>query len=170
MHRVILSLGSNRAPEHHLALGLDALTQRFGPLSLSSVYESEPVGIHDAHNFYNLVVAFDSIEGVEALHGALKTVEQSVAQGLTRPKALDIDLLSVGELHGRIAGITLPRDDITRHAFVLRPLAELEPDTHHPVLALSYAALWQCFEHKAHQRLWPVDFFWRGRQISRADG
>ena len=54
--------------------------------------------------------------------------------------------------------------EIVKNAFVLLPLAEIAPQSAHPQLGQSYKVLWQGYD-KA-QKLWPVDFHWRGRQIS----
>ena len=42
--------------------------------------------------------------------------------------------------------LALPRDDITRYAFVLEPLAEIAPNRKHPILGESYAELWAKFD------------------------
>jgi 2-amino-4-hydroxy-6-hydroxymethyldihydropteridine diphosphokinase len=52
--------------------------------------------------------------------------------------------------------LVLPRDEITRYAFVLRPLAEIAPAERHPVIGKTYAELWQAFDAEG-QALWPVD-------------
>ncbi|TVP47375.1 MAG: 2-amino-4-hydroxy-6-hydroxymethyldihydropteridine diphosphokinase [Halomonas sp.] len=172
MNLVTVSLGSNIDPIRHLHCCLDALADTFGRLHISSVYESEPVGFTDSRNFYNLVVAFYSdwtpgqlqawAKQLEIEHGRQPDVAKF------SPRALDIDLLTVGELCGVIDDIALPRSEISHNAFVLQPLAELLPTTRHPQCGTSYAQLWEAFE-LGSQRLWPVDFNWRGRWISQAD-
>ncbi|ASK20415.1 2-amino-4-hydroxy-6-hydroxymethyldihydropteridine diphosphokinase [Vreelandella alkaliphila] len=172
MSLVTLSLGSNIDPDTHIRLCLDALEDTFGPLQISRIFESEPVGFSDNRNFYNLVVAFDSDWSVGELQAWSKQLE--IAHGRTpdmlkcSPRALDIDLLAVGGICGTVDGVALPRGEITHNAFVLQPLAELLPDQYHPIYGLSYAALWQRFE-LGSQRLWAIDFHWRGRWVSQAD-
>ena len=51
----------------------------------------------------------------------------------------------------------LPRGEITKYAFVLRPLAEMAPELRHPTLGTTYRALWEAFDH-GDQKLWPVAF------------
>ncbi|MGP8289602.1 2-amino-4-hydroxy-6-hydroxymethyldihydropteridine diphosphokinase [Vreelandella zhanjiangensis] len=172
MSLVTVSLGSNVNPVRHIRSCLDALFDTFGPLQVSRVFESEPVGFSDNHNFYNLVVAFESDWSPRQLKAWAKSVEilHGRKPGMTKysAKVLDIDLLTVGSLCGVVNGISLPRDEITYNAFVLQPLAELLPSERHPVCHTPYATLWHNFS-LGSQRLWPIDFTWGGAWISHAD-
>jgi len=160
MPRVFVGIGSNIEREKSIQGGVADLRRRFGELTLSTVYESEAVGF-DGNNFYNLVAAFDSDESVEAISNALHEIED--AHGRTREgprfssRTLDIDLLLYGDLVLQQGKLVLPRDEITKNAFVLRPLAELAPELQHPLLNRRYAELWQAFD-KQKQPLWPVVF------------
>lgn len=172
MRLVTVSLGSNINPTHHIRCCLDALTNTFGDLHISRVFESEPVGFSDNRNFYNLVVAFYSDWTPGHLQAWAKQLEIAHGRpdGIAKfsPRALDIDLLTVGDLCGIVDDIALPREEITHNAFVLQPLAELLPNERHPLSGTSYAALWNTFA-QGSQRLWPVGFSWRDRWISQAD-
>ncbi|QTF93633.1 2-amino-4-hydroxy-6-hydroxymethyldihydropteridine diphosphokinase [Halomonas sp. BM-2019] len=171
MARVTVSIGSNIERERHVRTCLDALAETFGELSISRVFESEPVGFEDGRNFYNLVAAFHSEWTVGELQAWCKRLEFANGRRKDSPKfsprTLDIDLLSVGTLTGEYDGVVLPRDEIRHHAFVLQPLAELLPEARHPESGERYAALWAAFD-LGGQRLWAVDFTWAGRVISRA--
>jgi len=167
---VYLGVGSNIEPERYISAGLDALHGLFGELALSSVYESAAVGF-DGRPFLNLVARVETHLPLAALAATLRDLE--VAHG--RPpdatrfesRRLDIDILTYDQQVGCFGQVTLPRDEISYNAFVLCPLAELAPDERHPTLGLSYRALWDAYE-QSRQRVWPVDFLWRGRVISRA--
>lgn len=166
MRLVTVSLGSNVAPEKHIRQCLDALEEAFGALQVSRVFESEPVGFNGPVNFYNAVVAFQSDWTAAKLQAWAKQLEiahgRAPAMAKHSPRALDIDLLTVGSICGVVDNITLPRAELTYHAFILQPLAELLPEERHPCSGVSYATLWQNFE-LGSQRLWAVDFTWRGR-------
>lgn len=171
MTRVYLSLGSNIDRDHHISAALDALADRFGELQLSRVYESEAVGF-EGDCFYNLIVGIDTELGVGALTTALRAIEDGNGRRRDGPRfgarTLDIDILAHGQSVGIIEGTPLPRPEILAHAFVLRPLADIAADDEHPVTHQTYGQLWANFDPTGPQ-LWPIDFTWRGRRISRAD-
>nr|WP_163500725.1 2-amino-4-hydroxy-6-hydroxymethyldihydropteridine diphosphokinase [Halomonas socia] len=175
MALVTVSIGSNIQRDHHVRVCLDALVERFDALQISRVFESKPVGFEDGRNFYNLVAAFETQLGVGELQRWCKTLEYANGRRKDSPKysprTLDIDLLTVGDACGLVDGVALPRDEVDKHAFVLRPLAELLPDQHHPLNGQRYATLWARFaesELARQQPLWPVDFVWQGKAISTA--
>lgn len=160
MARIWISLGSNIDRERNIRAALRDLQNRLGPLLVSRVYESEAVGFAgDA--FYNLVVGADTELPVGELVGLFRSIES--AHGRTReggsfaPRTLDIDLLTYGDQVVDMAGVHLPRDEITRYAFVLQPLAELAGECRHPELGETYSELWRRFD-QASQQLWPVPF------------
>jgi len=59
MALIYLSLGSNIERYRRITAALDALTESFGELQLSSVYESVSVGF-EGDSFFNLVVGIQS--------------------------------------------------------------------------------------------------------------
>lgn len=168
MTQVYLSLGSNIDRHRHIGAGLDALADRFGELVISSVYESKSVGF-DGSNFFNLVVGIHTDLPIGELWEVLKKIEDDNGRRRQGPKfsprTLDIDILTYGDFVGVEAGVELPRAEITQNAFVLQPLAEIAPDVLHPALRVSYSEQWRNYD-KRLQHLWPVDFIWRGRQVS----
>jgi 2-amino-4-hydroxy-6-hydroxymethyldihydropteridine diphosphokinase len=153
MPEVFVGAGSNVEPRRHLAAGLLALAEHFGVLRLSPVYRNSPVGF-DGADFLNMVVAFETDAPVEAVAATLSAIE--AANGRTRtetkfsPRTLDLDLLLYGELVTEAAGVQLPRDEITRYPFVLKPLADLAGERLHPVLKRSFADLWEAFDGPRH--------------------
>ncbi len=162
MSRVYVSIGSNIERDKNIRGGVADLQAHFGALTLSAVYESESVGF-DGDNFYNLVAAFETDEVVSKVAQTLHEIEN--AHGRTREgprfssRTLDIDMLLYDDLVMHDGKLELPRDEITKNAFVLWPLAEIAPDLKHPVLKKSFAELWAAF-NKDKQPLWPVPFTW----------
>jgi 2-amino-4-hydroxy-6-hydroxymethyldihydropteridine diphosphokinase len=162
MTRVYLSLGSNIDREYNLAGGLNALACKLGHLTLSQVYESEAVGF-DGAPFLNLVVTFETTRKVRDLVAFFHQVEAD--HGRVRGKkrcasrTLDIDILTYGDVVGEVDGVILPRNEILRYAFVLKPLCDLAGDEKHPVLHKTYCQLLTEADF-SEQPLWPVDFHW----------
>lgn len=160
MPEVFVGIGSNVAPDRNLAAGLRALASHFGVLRLSPVYRNRAVGF-EGEDFLNMVVAFHTEDPVEEIAAALARIES--ANGRTRNEArysartLDLDLLLYGDLVIRTGELQLPREEVTHHAFVLKPLADLAGDLVHPVLGQSYAELWNQFDAGRHplQRVHP---------------
>lgn len=145
MTRAWLSLGSNVERERHIRAALRALRERFGSIVVSPVYDSAAVGFSGAA-FLNLVAGIDTDMGVGELSAWLRALED--ANGRVRERGrqfndrtLDIDILTHGEACGVYDGIALPRAEIIRHAFVLRPLVDVAGDERHPGLGLSYREL-----------------------------
>ena len=170
MARAYLSIGSNIDQRHHIAACLDALAEHFGPLLLSSVYESEAIGF-EGDNFYNLVVGIDTDMAVAELSDLLHRIEDNNGRRRDGPRfssrTLDIDILTCGNLCGDIEGVRLPREEILHNAFVLLPLAEIAGQELHPGVKKSYRDLWAAYDTTA-QKLWPINFEWRGQVLSRA--
>lgn len=158
MPEVFVSVGSNVEPRRHIRAGLARMRERFGALRLSPVYESEAVGF-SGDNFLNLVVAFDTHEAATVVNEALHAIERACGRrrGGARyaPRTLDLDLILYGDAIIKETGLRVPRGDILRYAFVLRPLAELAGDGRHPVSGLTFTGLWARFDQSA-QTLWPA--------------
>ena len=160
MAHVYVSIGSNIGREQNIRAGVAELRARFGELVLSSVYESEAVGF-DGDSFYNLVAGFDTSLSPQQVAAALRTIEEAHGRVRNGPRfssrTLDIDLLLYDDLILHEGKLEIPRDEITKNAFVLWPLAEIAPQLGHPQLGVSYGALWAAFDRQS-QPLWPVAF------------
>lgn len=160
MARVYVSIGSNIQREPNIRAGVADLKSRFGALILSSVYESEAVGFA-GDSFYNLVAGFDTALTPQQVAAELRTIEEAHGRVRNGPRfssrTLDIDLLLYDDLVLHEGKLEIPRDEITKNAFVLWPLAEIAPQLTHPQAGVSYGALWEAFD-KPSQPLWPVAF------------
>ncbi len=158
MARIFVGVGSNVGREHNIPAGLAALAAAFGPLTTSTIYETEAVGF-TGDNFYNLVVGFDSDAPPEHVAATLRAIETRFGRqrGGPRyaPRTLDLDLLLHGDIVRHDGDINVPREDVTKFAFVLCPLAEIAPDLRHPVSGARYADIWAAFD-RSGPALWPV--------------
>ena len=156
MANVWLSLGSNIDREQHIRAAIELLASQFGALMISPVYESRAVGF-EGEDFFNLVVGMQTNMSISVLASQLHAIE--VKQGRQRsstkfaPRTLDIDLLTYGDKITGEGAIKLPRDEITRYAFVLKPLADVAGSEIHPATQQSYQQLWDAFDAD-DQPLW----------------
>ncbi|GGE76816.1 2-amino-4-hydroxy-6-hydroxymethyldihydropteridine diphosphokinase [Streptosporangium jomthongense] len=166
---VYIGIGTNIERERYVRAALDALKDGFGELDISPVYESEAVGF-DGSPFLNLVVGIRTTLSVGELSRFFKRLEAENGRQPEAPRfsarTLDLDILTYGEAVGWMDGVELPRGEIVRNAYVLRPLADIAPAVKHPVCRKSYLELWQAYS--SNQKTWPVDFSWQGRLISKA--
>lgn len=153
MATVFVSIGSNIERERSVRFGVKALDEQFEALVLSPVYETEAVGFA-GDDFLNLVASFETRESPQQVMERLHQIEDACGRDRSGPKfssrTLDIDLLLYGDLDLHDQGMNVPRDEITRYAFVLKPLVDLAPDRLHPQLGQSYAALWQAMGAGGH--------------------
>lgn len=146
---VFVSIGSNIERERWVREGVRLLGERFGPLRLSSVYESPAVGFSGAP-FYNLVAGFGTTVPMPEVVTALRRIEDRCERDRDAPRyssrTLDVDLLLYGDLVTSEGPVEVPRPEITRRAYVLGPLAEIAGELRHPVEGDTFATLWRNFE------------------------
>ena len=145
MSLALLSLGSNQEPEHYLRLAADALRQRFPGARFSPVYRTPAVGF-EGPDFLNAAAAIDSDLDPYALNDWLHALEDAHGRRRDVPRfssrTLDVDIVYFDDriLEGP-GNLQLPRPEL-KHAFVLKPLADIAPDFIDPVQALSLSKLW----------------------------
>jgi 2-amino-4-hydroxy-6-hydroxymethyldihydropteridine diphosphokinase len=131
----LLGLGSNvGARRAHLQSAVDALPGTgVEVLACSSTYDTDPVGeVLDQPAFLNACVRVRSaLEPLELLD-AVKRLERELgreAGGVRHgPRAIDIDILLLGELQLRHERMTLPHEQLLTRRFVLIPALELDFD------------------------------------------
>ncbi len=145
MTMAYISIGSNVEAETNIRRGLALLREEYGDLRLSPVYRSAAVGF-EGDDFLNLVAAFESDESVQQVARTLDEIENRcgrVRNGVRfGPRTLDLDLILFGTQVVDLPGLKIPRDEILSYAFVLRPLADMEPSGVHPTEGRDYASLW----------------------------
>ena len=144
MGKAYLSLGSNVAPEQNLATAVRALRERFGALLVSPIYRTTAVGF-DGSDFLNAAAVLDSDLGVYDLNDWLHALEDAHGRDRSGPRfgdrPLDIDIVFFDGLVTRDPDLRLPRPEL-KHAFVLKPLADIAPEYVDPVSGRTLAELW----------------------------
>ena len=146
MNSVAIALGSNLGDrEGHLAFAVDRLREILTGLSVSSWYETAPVGVITPQpDFLNGVVVGQTTLGAHALLECLLAIER--ARGRRRPhdgapRTLDLDLIFYGgEVIDR-PGLRVPHPRFRERLFVLEPLAAIASDWVDPVTGLTVGEL-----------------------------
>ena len=134
MTRAYVGLGANlgdRQATMRAALDALAATPNVRVVAVSTIRETDPVGFVDQPRFLNAAAAVDTELGARELLDELLRIERSL--GRTRegprfgPRTIDLDLLLFGDEVVDGPGLTVPHPRLHERAFVLDPLAELDP-------------------------------------------
>jgi 2-amino-4-hydroxy-6-hydroxymethyldihydropteridine diphosphokinase len=129
----LLGLGSNVGDRRaQLQAAVDALPAAgIGVLACSSVYDTDPIGeILDQASFLNACVRIETaLEPLELLD-ALKRLEGELGRPSRyerhSPRAIDIDVLLLGDLELQHERMNLPHAQVLTRRFVLIPALELD--------------------------------------------
>ncbi len=130
----LLGLGSNVGDRRsHLQRAVDALpAMGVRVLASSSAYDTDPVGeVLDQASFLNACLRVETSLGPIELLDAVKRLERQLGRedGVRHgPRAIDIDILLLGELELRHERMTLPHEQLLSRRFVLIPALELDFD------------------------------------------
>jgi 2-amino-4-hydroxy-6-hydroxymethyldihydropteridine diphosphokinase len=102
---------------------------------MSSVYETEPVGLREQPMFLNAVAEFESELSPQDLLARAQAVEQALGRVRTirnGPRTIDVDLLLCGDAIVDTPELTVPHPRYKERRFVLEPLLELNPELRDP--------------------------------------
>ena len=134
MTRAYVGLGANLGErERTLRAAVDALAAEQGieVLAVSSLRETDPVGVGEQPPFLNGAVALETTLAARELLEVLLSVEHRFGRvrgpGEHGPRTLDLDLLLYGDEQIDEPGLTVPHPRLQERRFVLEPLAELAP-------------------------------------------
>jgi 2-amino-4-hydroxy-6-hydroxymethyldihydropteridine diphosphokinase len=129
----LLGLGSNVGERRtQLQRAVDALPRAgVTVLACSSTYDTDPVGeVIDQPPFLNACVHVQTALEPLALLDAVKRLERELGRGADGvrhgPRAIDIDVLLLGELELGNERMTLPHEQLLTRRFVLIPALELD--------------------------------------------
>lgn len=145
MGTACLSLGSNLEPEANLRSAIAALRARFDDVRVSPVYRTQAVGF-DGGEFLNAAAVLETDLEPQALDAWLHALEDAHGRDRSGPRygdrTLDIDLVLYDDRIVDGPGhLRIPRDEL-RHAFVLKPLADIAPEAIEPRSGCTLAELW----------------------------
>lgn len=152
MAQICVSLGSNVDSESNIRQAIALLRQRYGKLIISPVYQTAAVGF-EGDDFLNLVVKFSSSDALNEIAQTLKQIEDSMGRDRSLPRfsarSIDLDLLTYDNHVVDENGVQIPRREILKNAFVLKPLSDIAGDEVHPEVGKTYTELWDEMKNSA---------------------
>lgn len=127
------NLGERLANLRNARKDIAGLRSVLPPLRASAVYETEPVGCEKgAGNFLNAAIEFGYAGEAPDLMHELAAIEKLLGRPARHARnvsrTIDLDLLYFGELQIETAELQLPHPRLANREFVLRPLADINPD------------------------------------------
>ncbi|CAC9602774.1 hypothetical protein [uncultured Gammaproteobacteria bacterium] len=142
MSEIHINIGSNQNRRHNIAQAIEALKMNFFNVVCSDIFESAAVGFKGM-DFYNMGVNATTDLSITDVLSVLHTIENNQGRDRSQPKfssrKIDLDLV----LYDKVVDEknNLPRNDILKYNFVLLPLAQLSPQSVHPLENKTYKQL-----------------------------
>jgi 2-amino-4-hydroxy-6-hydroxymethyldihydropteridine diphosphokinase len=129
MTRAYVGVGANLGDrEATIRAALDALP---GVVAVSTLRETDPVGVVDQPLFLNGAVALETTLAPRALLETLLAVERELGRERGErwgPRTIDLDLLLYGDETIDEPGLTVPHPRLHERPFALEPLLDLDPE------------------------------------------
>ena len=126
-----ISLGANLGDAAQTVRAAITALESYGKVvRASSLYRTKPWGVTDQPDFINAAVILDTKLEPHALLGALKTLEKELGRKPNfhwGPRAIDLDILTYDDVTISDPYLTIPHSHMRKRAFVLVPLAEIDP-------------------------------------------
>ena len=131
--KVVIALGANLGdPRKQVSLAIDEIRDLIQITAVSSLYETEPVGVPDSQpNYINAILIGESELKPLDLMNRLLEIENEMGRHRSFPNAartIDIDIIEYGGLFMESQALTLPHPRAPERRFVLEPWFEIEPD------------------------------------------
>ncbi len=125
-----VGIGSNVGDSSAVVLrAIDALSRLGKVRARSGLFRSRAWGVRNQPDFINAVVLLDTALHARPLLAALKELEKQLGRLPTYrwgPRAIDLDILTYGNLRFSDPELTLPHRHLFERAFVLVPLAQID--------------------------------------------
>ena len=125
--------GSKHCIKDQISSALEVISTSFKIeiISVSSLYESKPIGFEDQPNFINAVIKaitylcpfglLTFLQNIERNHER----EREITWG---PRTLDLDILMYENVKIETRNLSIPHPRMFKRAFVMFPLREIDPE------------------------------------------
>ena len=142
MATLYLSLGTNLGDrQSNLETAQTLIGQKIGTVNaVSEIMETEPWGFDSPNRFLNMAVQVTTELGPRQALLITQRIERQIGRTekssgrVYHDRVIDIDLLLYDDLVMDTPELTIPHPLMHKRSFVLKPLAQIAPDTEHPVL------------------------------------
>ncbi len=145
LYKVALALGSNmNNPFQQLITATELLLEVLSNVKTASIYKSAPQGFSEQEDFYNTCISGYTDLTPDYLLIEIKKLEKlmgKVEKFTNGPRVIDIDIIFFDQQSYKNLYLQIPHKSMATRDFVLKPLAEIEPDWMHPELNLSVTQL-----------------------------
>lgn len=148
-HMAFLGLGSNvgdREEYIEQAIFLLSKTPGIKVVKKSTNYETEPEGNTDQPQFLNAAVQIKTILDPYKLLSVLHETENALGRERDvewGPRTIDLDILLFDDMIISDDKLQVPHPLLHERLFVLKPLAEIAPNTMHPALGRSISEIFE---------------------------
>lgn len=157
---VIAGLGSNLG-DRFAALwrALELIGEEAGEITAaSSVWETEPWGFDADELFLNMVVVIRTTLEPARMMQLFRSIEGRMGRkrsggGKYESRIIDLDILIWDNRVITLPGLEVPHPKLHSRRFVLEPLAEVAPDTIHPVTGLTVSEMLELCDDRSDVRL-----------------
>lgn len=140
-----IGIGSNIDRRKHIQAAITELGALGCDIRLSTIYECESIGF-ESNAFYNLVVEMKTSLTLTEFSRQLRKIElkwgRAENAGKFEPRTVDLDIILFGD-QTCSSKPEIPRGDIFKYAFVLKPLFELCPQLVVPQDGRTIEQIWQ---------------------------
>jgi len=147
VYRAFIGLGSNlgdRDVNLQTALRLIAVAGGITLGQVSSLLETAPVGYLEQPYFLNQMAIVETNLSPEKLLKTLHDIELKMGRQKTIPKGprlIDLDIILYGNLVLESGSLVIPHPERFNRFFIIRHLAELDPNLRDPVSGELYSEL-----------------------------
>lgn len=137
MATVYLALGSNIGDSRkYISTAIDLLGKSVHDIKEAPVYSAKAVVYAEQPDFLNTAIRGETSLSPEQLLNFVKKVEEEAGRKFSfrfGPRQIDIDIILYDDLVMDTDDLTIPHRAFTAREFVLKPLADLDPDLKDPV-------------------------------------
>lgn len=139
MHSVYFQIGSNLGNrEEYLEKAKNLISNTIGKVvAISSIFESEPWGFFTSNWFLNQVIRVETDNDPHSVLKAINSIEQELGrkrEGKSyNSRTIDIDIILFDDLSVNTPELQIPHAHMCERRFVLEPLAQIAPNTIHPL-------------------------------------